>query len=90
MDLGLKDKVAIVTGGASGIGEAIVRQLVADEAKVLMLDRDATRCQEITNDLQGQGETHFTVVDLCDFEMCRVAVENAIAGRPFFLLHFVF
>ncbi|TDP61663.1 glucose 1-dehydrogenase [Roseateles toxinivorans] len=36
----LKDKVAIVTGGASGFGEGIVRKFVAEGARVLIADRD--------------------------------------------------
>jgi 3-oxoacyl-[acyl-carrier protein] reductase len=36
----LKDKVAIVTGGASGFGEGIVRKFVAEGAQVLIADRD--------------------------------------------------
>ena len=34
----LKDKVAIVTGGASGFGEGIVRKFVAEGARVLIAD----------------------------------------------------
>jgi NAD(P)-dependent dehydrogenase (short-subunit alcohol dehydrogenase family) len=36
----LENKVALVTGGAAGIGAAIVRRFVAEGARVLIGDRD--------------------------------------------------
>ncbi|QNP62658.1 SDR family oxidoreductase [Streptomyces genisteinicus] len=40
MDLGLKDRVYIVTGASRGLGNASARQLVADGAKVVITGRD--------------------------------------------------
>lgn len=37
----MKDKVAVVTGGAQGIGKAIVRRLLAEEVAVVIADNDA-------------------------------------------------
>jgi 3-oxoacyl-[acyl-carrier protein] reductase len=39
MDLGLKDRVYIVAGGARGLGLAAARELVADSAKVVVSGR---------------------------------------------------
>lgn len=40
MDLELKNKVVVVTGGAKGIGAAIVRAAVTDGAMPVIVDRD--------------------------------------------------
>jgi 3-oxoacyl-[acyl-carrier protein] reductase len=43
----LKDKVALVTGGASGFGEGIVRKFVAEGARVLIVDRNLQGAQRV-------------------------------------------
>ena len=43
MDLGLKDKIAVVTGGTSGIGLATARLLLAEGARVAICGRNADR-----------------------------------------------
>ncbi len=45
MDLGLRDKVAIVTGGSKGLGEAIAAQLAAEGARVAICSRNADEVQ---------------------------------------------
>lgn len=51
MDLGLKDKVYVVTGGTRGLGYAIARELVADGAKVVVTGRDEKRAAEAAAEL---------------------------------------
>jgi NAD(P)-dependent dehydrogenase (short-subunit alcohol dehydrogenase family) len=55
MDLGLQDKTVIVTGGASGIGEAIVRTFAEESASVVIADRDAGRGSTLAGSLQSAG-----------------------------------
>jgi len=48
----LKDKVVLVTGGANGIGEALVRRFVVEGARgVAIVDRDAKRSLELSQEL---------------------------------------
>jgi len=47
----IQDAVAVVTGGASGLGEATVRLFAARGAKVVILDRDEARGQALAKEL---------------------------------------
>ncbi|QEU95249.1 SDR family oxidoreductase [Streptomyces kanamyceticus] len=51
MDLGLKDRVYVVTGATRGLGNATARQLVADGAKVVVTGRDEKTVAEAAADL---------------------------------------
>ena len=51
----LSGKVAAVTGGASGIGEATVRRLVAEGAQVALADRDVGRGQRVAAEIEASG-----------------------------------
>jgi len=55
MDLHLKEKVILVTGGAKGIGAAIVRTAAAEGAIPVFLDRDAEAGQQLRTALQSSG-----------------------------------
>jgi NAD(P)-dependent dehydrogenase (short-subunit alcohol dehydrogenase family) len=46
MDLGLKDKVAVITGGSAGIGLAVARGLAREQAHVVLCARHASHVQE--------------------------------------------
>lgn len=49
----LKDKVCVITGGASGLGLASARRLVEEGAKVVIADLEEVRGQEIAEELGG-------------------------------------
>jgi L-fucose dehydrogenase len=69
MDLGLHDKVILVTGGARGIGSAIVSVLAAESAIPVVIDRDANNV----------GEFFAISAELTRTDECRAAVDSALA-----------
>ena len=67
MDLQLKGRKAIVTGGTRGIGRAIVETLVAEGAEVAFCARNAEEIRITTAALVTNGATVFgAVVDVAD------------------------
>lgn len=80
MDLDLKDRVILVTGGASGIGEAITRACLAEGAKVVAVGRISSRAQEILDNSHPEHlPCDFFEAELADPEACRSAIEYAAA-----------
>ncbi len=57
-------KVAVVTGGASGIGAALVRQLLAQGAKVVIGDVEQSALDRALAELEGKGEVSGVVCDV--------------------------
>src|SRR6185295_14766043 len=55
MDLGLSNRVVVVTGGAGGIGEAICRTLGAEGAQVVVADVDSARAQALAASIEADG-----------------------------------
>jgi L-fucose dehydrogenase len=62
MDLQLKDKVVIVTGGAKGIGEGIVRVLANEGAIPVIVGRNEADNKKLMNELIAEGKQAFQVV----------------------------
>jgi L-fucose dehydrogenase len=75
MDLQLKDKVVLVTGGAKGIGEAIVRTVSADGAVAVIVDRDVDAGNRLHAELPG---SQLIIADLSAAEGCYAAVQKTI------------
>jgi 3-oxoacyl-[acyl-carrier protein] reductase len=65
MDLGLKDKVAIVTGSARGLGAATARRLAQEGAKVVITDINGELAQKTAEALRAEGlQSHCVVGDI--------------------------
>jgi NAD(P)-dependent dehydrogenase (short-subunit alcohol dehydrogenase family) len=74
----LSGSVALVTGGASGLGAATVRRLVAGDAKVVIVDRDEAAGQMLAREL---GQT-FMQADITDAAQVDFAITQATALGP--------
>jgi len=80
MDLQLKHKVALITGGASGIGEAITRTLAAEGAVVIIAGRSLDKAQPILDELNDAGyRASFVLVELTVTDQVEDAIADVIA-----------
>ena len=81
MNLQLNQKTALVSGGAKGIGEAVVRTFAAEGANVAIVDRDAATGSSLADQLTSEGSrARFIPADLGDESACRNAVEKTVAS----------
>jgi len=55
IEMRLKDKVAVVTGGGSGIGKATVRRFAKEGAKVAICDINAEAAKEVAEKCKAAG-----------------------------------
>lgn len=74
----LKDKVAVVTGGASGLGEATVRAYVAKGAKVAIFDLNEDRGKALVKEL-GADKLAFFTVNVADEASVQAAIDGVMA-----------
>jgi L-fucose dehydrogenase len=75
MDLGLRDKVIIVTGGGAGIGAAITRSCLDEGARVVVLSRRSENVQEFMDEMAAhRAHCEMIEIHLENVERCRQAV----------------
>jgi NAD(P)-dependent dehydrogenase (short-subunit alcohol dehydrogenase family) len=72
----LSGAAALVSGGASGLGGATARELVARGSRVAVLDRDGDKAQALTEEL-GEGVVAFEA-DVTDEAQVQAAVDGAV------------
>ena len=78
MDLQLKDKVIVITGGAKGIGAAITRTGVEEGAIPVVVDRDQQALQHIEKDLKAkQKKVLCLAAELSKPQECRRVISEA-------------
>ena len=75
----LQDKVAIVTGGASGIGRAVCRRFLEEGARVVVADRNPAGAQETRALLEDDANTAVSVVDVSSENQVQAMVDDAVS-----------
>ena len=63
----IQDRVAIITGAATGIGEAIARVFAAEGAHLFLVDRDQAGCRAVADSLPGAFAFHGDVREAATF-----------------------
>jgi L-fucose dehydrogenase len=79
MDLQLKGKVVLVTGGAKGIGAAIVRGCAREGATPVLVDKDGEAGKRLQTELQKSGASCGVIcADLAPAANCAAAIETTL------------
>jgi L-fucose dehydrogenase len=75
VDLQLENKVVLVTGGAKGIGAAIVRSAAAEAAIPVIVDRDAEASKNLQAEIRA---SHVIIADLSSPATCQTAIDSTV------------
>lgn len=75
----LNGRKAVVTGGAQGIGRAIVERFLASGATVTIWDADRALAERTAEELAGQGTVYVNDPDVADWERVKSATARTVA-----------
>lgn len=79
MNLNLKNKVVVVTGGSKGIGLGIVESLIKEEAIPVIVTRNKGSVDEVIAEYKEQGiELFYTLAELTSPEQCKNAIQAVV------------
>jgi L-fucose dehydrogenase len=80
MDLYLKDKVVIVTGGTKGIGEGIVNSMADEDAIVVIVNRIGREGAVLEGELNKKGKKAlYIAAELSSIDECRRVIDETIS-----------
>ena len=82
MDLGLKGKKVLVTGGSRGIGRAIARLMIAEGADVALCARNGADVDSAVAELSRSGRAIGSAVDVADKAALQGWVASTLAAQP--------
>jgi 3-oxoacyl-[acyl-carrier protein] reductase len=74
----LKDRVAIVTGGAQGIGLAVANRMLASGARIAVWDRDRAMLEETVKRIAKPDQVHSWVIDIADLAAVEAATKQTL------------
>ena len=80
MNVEIKDAVAVITGGASGLGLATAQALLAEGAKVVILDLPSSKGEDVAKDLGDRAR--FAAADVTDEDAVTAAFDIAESLGP--------
>ncbi len=79
MELGLAGKVAIITGGASGLGKEIAREFLAEGASVALVDYNRETLEATATELGNDETVRGYELDVRDYAACQAVVAQVAA-----------
>jgi NAD(P)-dependent dehydrogenase (short-subunit alcohol dehydrogenase family) len=78
MELGINNKVAVITGGDSGIGRATAKLLADEGAKIALLDKTTEPLQATVADINKVGEAYPVKADLRNLDEVKAAKDQIL------------